>query len=73
LHDGRQRLRIFCDHTGLEVFVCDGLTYVPMPFQPKTGDRSLGLQVAGGSARIDVPEVHELNSIWKPPTESPKE
>jgi sucrose-6-phosphate hydrolase SacC (GH32 family) len=68
-----QHLRIFCDRTGLEIFDNDGLTCVPMPFQPKTGDRSLGLQVAGGSARINVPEVHELNSIWKPPTEPPKE
>ena len=32
LRDGKQRLTIFCDRTGLEVFASDGLTYVPMPF-----------------------------------------
>jgi sucrose-6-phosphate hydrolase SacC (GH32 family) len=73
LRDGRQRLRILCDRTGLEIFASDGLTFVPMPFQPKAGDRSLGLQVAGGTARISVLEIHQLNSIWKNPTESLKE
>jgi sucrose-6-phosphate hydrolase SacC (GH32 family) len=62
---GRQRLTIFCDRTGLEVFASDGLTYVPMPFQPKSADRSLGLSVKGGSARIEFLEVHELRSAWK--------
>lgn len=73
LRGGRQRLRVFCDRTGLEVFASDGLTYVPMPFQPKAADRSLGLRCAGGPARVSVLEVHELDSIWKKPTEPSKE
>jgi hypothetical protein len=35
LRGDRQRITIFCDRTGLEVFASDGLTYVPLPFQPK--------------------------------------
>ncbi len=64
LRGGRQRLTIFCDRTGLEVFARDGLTYVPMPFQPKADDLELAMQVKGGSARVSALEVHELRSAW---------
>jgi sucrose-6-phosphate hydrolase SacC (GH32 family) len=62
---GKQHLHIFCDRTALEVFASDGLTYVPMPFQPKADDLSLGIQVKGGSAKFTALEVHELKSAWK--------
>jgi fructan beta-fructosidase len=64
LRDGKQRLTIFCDRTGLEVFASDGLTYVPMPFQPKADDLALGVQAKGGSARVLALQVHELKSAW---------
>ena len=64
LREGKQRLTIFCDRTGLEVFASDGLTYVPMPFQPKADDLALGVQAKGGSAKVSVLEVHELRSAW---------
>jgi sucrose-6-phosphate hydrolase SacC (GH32 family) len=64
LRDGKQRLTIFCDRTGLEVFASDGLAYVPMPFQPKADDLALGVQAKGGSAKVSVLEVHELRSAW---------
>src|SRR5262249_14429203 len=51
LRGGKQRLTIFCDRTGLEVFAADGLTYVPMPFAPKAENLSLAVGAAGGSAR----------------------
>jgi len=35
-----------------------------MPFQPKANDRSLGIEVKGGSARLTTLEVHELKSAW---------
>ncbi len=66
LRGGKQRLTIFCDRTGLEVFASDGLTYVPMPFQPKGDDLALGLQVKGGSAKFTALQVHELKSAWNP-------
>jgi sucrose-6-phosphate hydrolase SacC (GH32 family) len=65
LRDGKQRLAIYCDRTGLEVFASDGLTYVPMPFQPKTDDLALGVQVKAGSVKITNLEVYELKSVWK--------
>lgn len=64
LQDGRLRLTVFGDRTGLEVFASDGLCYVPMPFQPKESDRGLSLIARGGTAEVTTLDVHELRSIW---------
>lgn len=66
LRGGRQRLTIFCDRTGLEVFASDGLTYVPMPYQPRPDDLALNVESKGGRAKFTMIEVHELKSIWRP-------
>ncbi len=66
LRDGRQQVTIYGDRTGLEVFASDGLTYVPMPFQPKPNDLALKIEARGGTARLKALEVHELNSAWRP-------
>ena len=65
--DGKQRLTIYCDRTGLEVFASDGLTYVPMPYQPKPDDRSLRVTARDGSVRFTDLQVHELKSAWPAP------
>ena len=65
LRNGRQRLTVFVDRTGLEVFASDGLTYVPMPVNVKPDNRSLNVSVKGGSLKLESLEVHELRSIWK--------
>jgi fructan beta-fructosidase len=65
LREGRQRLRMYCDRTALEVFASDGLTYVPMPFTPNASDLTLGVHVQGGSARITKLEVYQLKSAWR--------
>jgi len=64
LRDGKQRLVVFCDRASLEVFASGGLTYVPMPFQPKPGDLALKVETRGGPARIDSLEIYELKSAW---------
>lgn len=64
LRDGKQRLTIYCDRTGLEVFASDGLCYIPMPFQPAAGDLTLSLGTKGGAAKLELLEVHELQSAW---------
>jgi sucrose-6-phosphate hydrolase SacC (GH32 family) len=63
---GRQRLTIFCDRTGLEVFASDGLTYVPMPFQPRADDLALAVQSRGGSVALAELQVYELRPAWRP-------
>ena len=65
LRNGRQRLVVYCDRTGLEVFASDGLAYIPMPYQPKPDDLALSLEAKGGAAKITSLEVHELKSAWK--------
>jgi sucrose-6-phosphate hydrolase SacC (GH32 family) len=64
LRAGKQRLTIYCDRTGLEIFASDGLTYVPMPFQPKAGDRALTIDAKNGGVKFVSIQVHELKSAW---------
>jgi sucrose-6-phosphate hydrolase SacC (GH32 family) len=66
LRDGKQRLIIYCDRIGLEVFASDGLTYVPVSFHPKADDLALGVQAKGGAAKLSSLDVHELRSAWDP-------
>ncbi len=65
LRDGRQRLTIYADRTGLEVFASDGLTYVPLPFQPQPENLSLAMEARGGTAQILTLEVYALKSAWR--------
>ena len=65
LRDGKQRLTIYCDRTGLEIFASGGLTYVPMPFQPKADNFDIGVRANGGGVKFNTLQVHELKSIWK--------
>jgi sucrose-6-phosphate hydrolase SacC (GH32 family) len=64
LRDGKQRLTIYCDRTGLEVFASDGLCYMPMPFLPKADDLSLRAEAKGGLVKFESLDVHELKSAW---------
>ncbi len=64
LRNGKLPLTIFCDRIGLEVFASDGLTYVPMPFQPKSGDLATRLWVDKGSAKISNGRLYQLASCW---------
>ena len=65
LREGKQRLAIYCDRTGVEVFAGDGLCYVPMPFNTRQENRRLFLEARGGKARVNALEVHELRSAWR--------
>ena len=58
-------LVVYLDRTALEVFAADGLTYVPMPFIPRSDDLSLELVARGGAVKFSRLEVHELKSIWE--------
>ena len=71
LRAGKQRLILYCDRTGLEVFASDGLVYVPMPFQPKADDLTLGVQAKAGSVKFSALKVHQLKSAWASSKHSP--
>jgi sucrose-6-phosphate hydrolase SacC (GH32 family) len=64
LRAGKQRLTVFCDRTGLEVFASDGLTYVPMPYVANVTERSLAVVTKGGGVRFTDLTAHELRSAW---------
>ena len=66
LRAGRQRLTVFVDRTGLEVFAADGRTYVPMPFTPKPDTLGAAVAVTGGEARVTSLTAYPLRSAWKP-------
>ncbi len=66
--DGKQRLTIFADRTGLEVFASDGLSFAPMPVNLKPDQQSLVVSVKGnGAAKFSRLDVHELRSAWRLP------
>jgi sucrose-6-phosphate hydrolase SacC (GH32 family) len=65
LRNGIQRLTIFCDRTGLEVFASDGLCYVPMPINMNPDNRKILVETRDSAATIHLLEVHELRSAWE--------
>jgi sucrose-6-phosphate hydrolase SacC (GH32 family) len=64
LRGGKQRLVMFCDRTGLEVFAGDGLTYIPMPVNVDGNSLSLEAGVRGDPVKFNLLDAHELRSIW---------
>jgi hypothetical protein len=65
LRHGKQRITIFCDRTGVEVFASDGLCYVPMPFNMNPESVRRSVETRSGAAKINSLEVHELRSAWE--------
>jgi sucrose-6-phosphate hydrolase SacC (GH32 family) len=65
LRNGKQRLTIFCDRTGVEVFASDGLCYVPMPVNTNPENRRIAVETRAGAAKVTSLEVHELRSAWE--------
>ncbi|MFO0936392.1 MAG: glycoside hydrolase family 32 protein, partial [Gemmataceae bacterium] len=65
LREGKLKLTVYLDRTGMELFASDGLSYVPMPMQPKSENRGLSLHVKGGNAKLISTQVYELGSAWK--------
>jgi fructan beta-fructosidase len=64
LHDGKQKLTIFADRTGLEVFAGSGLSFVPMPITLNPANTALGVAATSGSVQFDRLDVYELKSAW---------
>lgn len=67
LRKGKQRLTVYCDRTGLEVFASDGLTYVPMPVILDAKVLRVTAAVAGSPVKFASLDVYELKSAWPEP------
>lgn len=65
LRDGKQRLTIYCDRTGIEVFASDGLCYMPVPNPGDAKTREVMLQSTGGTLLLHSLQIHNLRSAWK--------
>ena len=62
--EGKIRLTLYADRTAFEVFVNDGLTYVPIPVIPDPQRLDLAVRCGRGEARFGVLDAHVLGSIW---------
>ncbi|MGC8887960.1 MAG: hypothetical protein ACP5MG_12465 [Verrucomicrobiia bacterium] len=60
LIDGKQQIIIYVDRTALEIFISDGLTYIPMPFIPKSDNQTVAV-----NGNIKSIELYRLKSIWR--------
>ncbi|MBZ4190920.1 GH32 C-terminal domain-containing protein [Niabella beijingensis] len=65
LQNGKLSLLVYADRTGLEVFVNNGLVFMPVNINIDGSNRSLSLSAKGGSAKVSGLEVYELKSIWE--------
>lgn len=64
LQKGKQKLIIYADRTGLEVFAGDGLLFMPVNINIKPEIRSLSISARGGTASVSDLKVYRLESIW---------
>lgn len=64
LVNGKQRLNILCDRTGIELFASEGLCYMPQPVIVDPSNKQLVVASQEGNAMITSLKVHELQSAW---------
>jgi len=64
LVNGKLKLWVFADRAGVEIFVNDGMVYMPVNYNLSAENKSFGLSVKGGSAKVNNLEVYELRSIY---------
>ncbi len=65
LREGKQRMTIYVDRTGLEVFAADGLCYVPWPHNFETPANPISLEAIGDAVDFQRLDAYELKSAWK--------
>ena len=64
LINGKLKLVIFADRTGVEIFVNDGLVFMPVNINIDEANRQVSLSSIGGVVKVDEMNVYELKSIW---------
>ena len=64
LMNGSQKLTIFVDRTGLELFASGGLTYMPIPVHANAADLSYSIEIQGEAVEIQSITFSELKSAW---------
>ncbi|MFM7128142.1 MAG: glycoside hydrolase family 32 protein, partial [bacterium] len=64
LINGGQKLTIFVDRTGLEIFASGGLTYIPMPVNANPENLQFSLEAMGGPVKLNSIVFSELKPAW---------
>ncbi len=64
LVNGKLKLAIYADRTGLEIFANDGLLFMPININIDDTNRSLSFSAKGGTVKVASLDVYELKSIW---------
>ncbi|MFT3933899.1 MAG: DUF4980 domain-containing protein [Chitinophagaceae bacterium] len=62
--DGKIKLVIYADCTGLEIFINNGLAFMPVNINLADSNRSLSLSATGGKIKVNNLDVYSLKSIW---------
>jgi len=63
--NGKVKLIIYADRTGLEIFANNGLVFMPVNINLAETNRSLSLSAKGGTVKINSLDIYELKSIWE--------
>ncbi|RYY61241.1 MAG: DUF4980 domain-containing protein [Chitinophagaceae bacterium] len=63
--NGKLTLHVFMDRTGLEVFVNDGLVFMPVNVNLDPANRTVNFSTKAGKATVNKFEAYELKSIYK--------
>jgi fructan beta-fructosidase len=64
---GKQKMIVYADRTGLEIFAADGLAYIPLPVNLDPRRTGFEIRCGGGPVRLNRLEAYELRSIWPTP------
>lgn len=64
LVNGKLKLRIYADRTGLEIFANDGLVFMPVNINLEDENHTLSMSSKGGTVKVNNLDVYELQSIW---------
>jgi fructan beta-fructosidase len=63
--DGIIKLQLLVDRTSIEVFINDGMYYMPVGSLPDDDNKSIKLFAESGDAKIIWLDVNELKSAWQ--------
>lgn len=65
LQNGKLSLIVYADRTGIEIFVNNGLLYMPININLNQDNKSLSLSTKGGVVKVSNLDAYELKSIWE--------
>ena len=62
--NGKIKLIVYADRTGVEIFINDGLAYMPINKNLDSANRSFSFSAKGGMVKVNGLDVWMLKGIW---------